>query len=98
MFAVFGDPEVMRYSTSGTDQSVEATRARIQKLIDHQASFGFSLWVVEDFSTIAILAVGAFLCAAFYFRHRPGPSQKQPTCYAARPKHFRHTDVLVTAP
>ncbi len=55
MFAVFGDPEVMRYSMSGADPSVEATRARIQKLMDHQASFGFSLWVVEDRATGAIL-------------------------------------------
>lgn len=55
MFAVFGDPEVMRYSMSGADPSVEATRTRIQKLMDHQASFGFSLWVVEDRATAAIL-------------------------------------------
>lgn len=55
MFAVFGDPDVMRYSTSGADPTVEATRARIQKLIDHQNQFGFSLWVVEDRATGAIL-------------------------------------------
>lgn len=55
MFAVFGDPEVMRYSMSGADPSVESTQARIQKLMDHQVSFGFSLWVVEDRSTGAIL-------------------------------------------
>lgn len=55
MFAVFGDPEVMRYSMSGADPSVEATQARIQKLMDHQASFGFSLWVVEDRATASLL-------------------------------------------
>ena len=55
MFAVFGDPEVMRYSMSGADPSVEATQARIQKLMDHQASFGFSLWVVENRATGALL-------------------------------------------
>lgn len=55
MFAVFGDPEVMRYSMSGADPSVESTQARIQKLMDHQVSFGFSLWVVEDPSTGAII-------------------------------------------
>jgi ribosomal-protein-alanine N-acetyltransferase len=55
MFAIFGDPEVMRYSMSGPDPSVESTQARIQKLMDHQALFGFSLWVVEDRSTGAIL-------------------------------------------
>ncbi|HVV71335.1 MAG TPA: GNAT family N-acetyltransferase, partial [Verrucomicrobiae bacterium] len=32
MFAIFGDPEVMRYSMSGADPSVESTQARIQKL------------------------------------------------------------------
>ena len=55
MFAVFGDPEVMRYSMSGPDPTVEATRARVQKLIDHQEKFGFSLWVVEDRATGAPL-------------------------------------------
>lgn len=51
MFRVFGDPEVMRYSMSGADPSVEATQARIRKLMDHQEQFGFSLWVVEDRAT-----------------------------------------------
>lgn len=55
MFAVFGDPEVMRYSMSGADPTIESTQARIQKLMDHQNLFGFSLWVVEDRSTGAIL-------------------------------------------
>jgi len=55
MFAVFGDAEVMRYSMSGADPTVEATQVRVQKLIDHQTSFGFSLWVVEDRATGAIL-------------------------------------------
>ncbi|MBA4019444.1 MAG: N-acetyltransferase [Pirellula sp.] len=55
MFTVFGDPEVMRFSMSGADPTVEATRARAQKLIDHQERFGFSLWVVEDRATGALL-------------------------------------------
>ena len=55
MFAIFGDAEVMRYSMSEADPSVESTQARIQKLMDHQALFGFSLWVVEDRSTGAII-------------------------------------------
>jgi [ribosomal protein S5]-alanine N-acetyltransferase len=55
MFAVFGDREVMRFSQSGGDPSLEVTAARIQKLIDHQTQFGFSLWVVEDRATGAIL-------------------------------------------
>jgi len=55
MFAVFGDPEVMRYSQFGADPSLEATAIRIQKLIDHQAQFGFSLWVVENRATGELL-------------------------------------------
>jgi [ribosomal protein S5]-alanine N-acetyltransferase len=55
MRAVFGDPEVMRFSQSGGDKSLEETAARVQKLIDHQTKFGFSLWVVEDRATGAIL-------------------------------------------
>lgn len=55
MFAVFGDAEVMRYSMSGADPTVAATRDRIRKLMDHEANFGFSLWVVEERATGEIL-------------------------------------------
>jgi RimJ/RimL family protein N-acetyltransferase len=55
MFAVFGDPEVMRYSTFGADSTIEATQARIREFMDHQARFGFGMWVVEDRATGAIL-------------------------------------------
>lgn len=55
LFPVFGDPEVMRYSQSGADPTIEATEARLRKLIDHQRSFGFGLWVVEDRATGAVL-------------------------------------------
>ena len=55
MFGVFGHPEVMRYSMSGPDKTVDATRTRVQKLMDHQAKFGFSLWVVEDRATGELL-------------------------------------------
>jgi ribosomal-protein-alanine N-acetyltransferase len=55
MFAVFGDRDVMRYSQSGADPTLESTAARIQKLIDHQDKFGFSLWVVELRATGEIL-------------------------------------------
>jgi len=55
MFAVFGDPEVMLYSMSGADPSPEVTKVRIQKLMDHQERLAFSLWVVEDRSTGAII-------------------------------------------
>jgi ribosomal-protein-alanine N-acetyltransferase len=51
MFGVFGDREVMRYSMSGGDPTIEATQERIQKLIDHQEKFGFSLWVVVERAT-----------------------------------------------
>ena len=37
----------MRFGVSGADRSVEATQARIQKPMDHQLLFGFSLWVVK---------------------------------------------------
>ncbi|MGC3970757.1 MAG: GNAT family N-acetyltransferase [Pirellulales bacterium] len=55
MFGVFGDPEVMRFSQSGADPNVAATQVRVQKLVDHQQRFGFSLWVVEDRATGEIL-------------------------------------------
>jgi ribosomal-protein-alanine N-acetyltransferase len=55
MFAVFGDPEVMRFSQSGADPTPEATLSRMQKLIDHQNKLGFSLWTVEDRATGEIL-------------------------------------------
>jgi ribosomal-protein-alanine N-acetyltransferase len=55
MFKVFGDPEVMRFSQHGADANESATAARIQKLIDHQTKFGFSLWAVELRATGEIL-------------------------------------------
>ena len=55
MRAVFGDPEVMRFSQSGGDKTFEETADRVQRLIDHQAEFDFSLWIVEDRATGAIL-------------------------------------------
>lgn len=46
-FAWFGDPEVMRFVPNGPDASVEATRKRIDGYRLHQATHGFSKWVIR---------------------------------------------------
>lgn len=54
-FAVFGDPEVMRYAAGDPDPNVAATRARLERYVEHQARHGFSKWAVRDAGTGAYL-------------------------------------------
>jgi ribosomal-protein-alanine N-acetyltransferase len=42
-----GDPQVMRFVPSGPDRSLEATRKRIEGYREHQATHGFSKWVIR---------------------------------------------------
>lgn len=46
--AWFGDPEVMRFISSGPDRSVEQTRARIDGYLEHQRHHGFSKWIIVE--------------------------------------------------
>ena len=48
--AVFGDPQVMRFSGGGA-RTPEGTRERVRGLIEHQARHGFSKWGVEERAT-----------------------------------------------
>jgi [ribosomal protein S5]-alanine N-acetyltransferase len=47
MEAVFGDPEVMRFSGGGA-RSPAGTLERVRGLIEHQQRHGFSKWGVEE--------------------------------------------------
>ncbi len=47
-FRWFGDPLVMRYTTTGPDKSIEQTKARLAKYREHQAARGFSKWIILD--------------------------------------------------
>ena len=47
-FGWFGDPDVMRFTTTGPDSSVEQTKARLAKYQEHQAAHGFSKWIILD--------------------------------------------------
>ena len=49
--AWFGDPVVMKYTPSGPDASVGATRERLARYEDHQARHGFSKWLVFERSS-----------------------------------------------
>ncbi|HET6282221.1 MAG TPA: GNAT family N-acetyltransferase [Polyangia bacterium] len=46
--AWFGDPLVMRYTPTGSDDSVEKTRERLAEYQAHQAAHGFSKWLIAD--------------------------------------------------
>jgi [ribosomal protein S5]-alanine N-acetyltransferase len=47
MQAVFGDPEVMRFSGGGV-RTAEGTLERVRGLIEHQERHGFSKWGVRE--------------------------------------------------
>lgn len=46
--AWFGDPRVMKYTPSGVDRSVPDTRQRLTAYVAHQATHGFSKWLIAD--------------------------------------------------
>jgi ribosomal-protein-alanine N-acetyltransferase len=47
LFAVYGDPEVMRFCVKGAHRSRADTLAWISEPIEHQVSHGFSTWAVR---------------------------------------------------
>lgn len=44
----FRDPDVMRFIPKGHDETAEASVARVQRYLAHQAAHGFSKWIVQD--------------------------------------------------
>lgn len=50
-FAWFGDPQVMRFTTTGPDRSIEKTKTRLAKYQEHQSVHGFSKWIILDRGT-----------------------------------------------
>jgi ribosomal-protein-alanine N-acetyltransferase len=47
-FAIFGDPEIMRYSASGCDADAAATAARIERILRKTHETGFGPWAVVE--------------------------------------------------
>jgi RimJ/RimL family protein N-acetyltransferase len=47
-FAWFGDPVVMRFTPTGSDASIERTKARLANYQQHQTAHGFSKWIILD--------------------------------------------------
>ena len=47
-FTWFGDREVMRFTSSGSDRSPSGTAQRLFDYIHHQHKYGFSRWIVLD--------------------------------------------------
>jgi [ribosomal protein S5]-alanine N-acetyltransferase len=47
-FQWFSDPEVMRFTPSGPDESLDHTKTRLAKYQEHQLVHGFSKWIVVD--------------------------------------------------
>jgi RimJ/RimL family protein N-acetyltransferase len=56
-FAIFGDAEVMRYSLSGRDVDLAATRSRLTRIAAHCAEHGFGSWAVTRRSDGAIVGI-----------------------------------------
>jgi RimJ/RimL family protein N-acetyltransferase len=54
MQAVFGDPEVMRFSGGGA-RTPEGTLERVRGLIEHQERHGFSKWGVRERASGALV-------------------------------------------
>jgi RimJ/RimL family protein N-acetyltransferase len=50
-FTWFGDPDVMHFTTTGPDSSIEKTKARLAKYQEHQSAYGFSKWIILDRAT-----------------------------------------------
>jgi RimJ/RimL family protein N-acetyltransferase len=47
-FAWFSDPEVMRFIPTGPDRSMEETKKRLTRYIEHQTLHGFSKWIIRE--------------------------------------------------
>lgn len=45
-FGWFGDPVVMRFTSTGPDKSIGETRARLTQYENHQQAHGFSKWII----------------------------------------------------
>ena len=47
-FTWFGNPNVMRFTPTGPDTSIEQTKTRLAKYQEHQTAHGFSKWIILD--------------------------------------------------
>ena len=47
-FQWFGDGDVMRFTPTGPDASLEHTKNRLATYREHQAAHGFSKWLVQE--------------------------------------------------
>lgn len=65
-FAWFGDPIVMRFTPTGPDASVEHTKVRLAKYQEHQATHGFSKWIIMDSSSRASIGDAGLLVLEEY--------------------------------
>ena len=50
-FGWLGDAAVMRFTPTGPDPSIDATRTRIVGYCEHQVRYGFSKWLIQDKDT-----------------------------------------------
>jgi len=46
LHTIFGDPEVMARIPNGPSPSLEVTRQRLARIMEHQHKNGFSLWAL----------------------------------------------------
>jgi ribosomal-protein-alanine N-acetyltransferase len=58
MWAVYGDPEVMRWVGYGAVASRDAVRSMLQQYMAHQRLHGFAFWAVVDRATGRVIGDG----------------------------------------
>lgn len=54
----FSDPEVMHYIPGGPDVTLDDTRRRIERYLQHEVDHGFTKWLVTDRQTGELLGDG----------------------------------------
>lgn len=54
----FSDPEVMHYIPGGPDVTLDDTRKRIERYLQHGVAHGFTKWLVTDRQTGSLLGDG----------------------------------------
>lgn len=71
-FAWFGDPEVMKFTPFGPDESVTATLDRIRRYLEHQAQYGFAKWMILERGTGKPIGDSGLMYCSECRRFEPG--------------------------
>jgi [ribosomal protein S5]-alanine N-acetyltransferase len=77
-YAWFGDPLVMKYTPTGPDTSLDASKERLERYQAHQVRHGFSKWLIVERASgrpigdTGLLVLEELSCVDLGFRLAPG--------------------------